>query len=74
VFERLWAETGCRAVIEDVTRERKHGFALERAIFLTVLHRLMGGGSIWPPIVGARTTGSLAPRRWSCSISTGSLG
>jgi hypothetical protein len=45
VFERLWAETGCRAVIEDVAEERKHGFALERAIFLTVLHRLMGGGS-----------------------------
>jgi Transposase DDE domain len=45
VFERLWAETGCRPVIEDVAKERKHGFALERAIFLTVLHRLMGGGS-----------------------------
>jgi hypothetical protein len=45
VFERLWAETGCRAVIEGVAEERKHGFALERAIFLTVLHRLMGGGS-----------------------------
>ena len=45
VFERLWAETGCRAVIDDLARERKHAFALERAIFLTVLHRLMGGGS-----------------------------
>jgi hypothetical protein len=45
VFERLWAETGGRAVIEDLAEERKHGFALERAIFLTVLHRLMGGGS-----------------------------
>jgi hypothetical protein len=45
VFERLWAETGCRAVIEEVARQRKHDFALERAIFLTVLHRLMGGGS-----------------------------
>ncbi|HUH00906.1 MAG TPA: IS1634 family transposase [Kofleriaceae bacterium] len=45
VFERLWAETGCRAVIEDVAKARQHGFALERAIFLTVLHRLMGGGS-----------------------------
>jgi hypothetical protein len=45
VFERLWAETGCRAVIDDLAEERKHGFALERAIFLTVLHRLMGGGS-----------------------------
>lgn len=45
VFERLWAETGCRAVIEELARARKHDFALERAIFLTVLHRLMGGGS-----------------------------
>jgi hypothetical protein len=45
VFERLWAETGCRAVIEDMASERRHGFVLERAIFLTVLHRLMGGGS-----------------------------
>jgi hypothetical protein len=45
VFERFWAETGCRAVVEDLAAERKHGFALERAIFLTVLHRLMGGGS-----------------------------
>jgi hypothetical protein len=45
VFERLWAETGCRAVIEDLAEERRHEFALERAIFLTVLHRLMGGGS-----------------------------
>jgi hypothetical protein len=45
VFERLWAETGCRVVIEGLAEERKHGFALERAIFLTVLHRLMGGGS-----------------------------
>jgi len=45
VFERLWAETGCRAVIEDLAAERGFGFALERALFLTVLHRLMGGGS-----------------------------
>jgi hypothetical protein len=45
VFERLWAETGCRAVIEALAHQRKHDFALARAIFLTVLHRLMGGGS-----------------------------
>jgi hypothetical protein len=45
VFERLWAETGCRAAIEPLAGKRKHGFALERAVFLTVLHRLMGGGS-----------------------------
>ena len=45
VFERLWEETGCRAVIADLAGKRKHGFALERAVFLTVLHRLMRGGS-----------------------------
>lgn len=45
VFERLWQETGCRAVIEELAGARKHGFALERAVFLTVLHRLFGGGS-----------------------------
>jgi hypothetical protein len=45
VFERLWAETGCRAVIEELAGARKHGFALERAVFMTVLHRLFGGGS-----------------------------
>src|SRR5215472_10451719 len=42
VFERLWAETGCQAVIEALAGQRKHGFALERAVFVTVLHRLMG--------------------------------
>ena len=45
VFERLWEETGCRKVIEDVSGSRKHGFPLERAVFLTVLHRLFAGGS-----------------------------
>src|SRR5262245_45842673 len=45
VFERLWQETGCRAVIEELAAQRKHGFALERAVFLTVLHRLFVSGS-----------------------------
>jgi transposase len=45
VFERLWEETGCRRVVEDLAGLRKHGFALERAVFLTVLHRLFSGGS-----------------------------
>src|SRR5262245_50562999 len=44
VFERLWEETGCRAVIE-LAGNRKHGFALERAVFLSVLHRLFVSGS-----------------------------
>jgi transposase len=44
-FERLWEETGCREVIENLARTRHHDFALERAVFLTVLHRLFAGGS-----------------------------
>jgi hypothetical protein len=45
VFERLWEETGCRAVIAELAGKRRHGFALERAVFLTVLHRLFVSGS-----------------------------
>jgi Transposase DDE domain len=45
VFERVWEEVGCRAVIDELAGARRHGFALERAVFLTVLHRLFGGGS-----------------------------
>lgn len=44
-FERLWRETGCQAVIEDLAAARGFGFSLERACFLTVLHRLMVSGS-----------------------------
>src|SRR6202790_3614797 len=44
-FERLWEETGCRDVIESLAGARHHDFALERAVFLTVLHRLFAGGS-----------------------------
>jgi len=44
-FERVWEETGCRAVIERLARARNHDFPLERAAFLTVLHRLVCGGS-----------------------------
>jgi hypothetical protein len=45
VFERLWEETGCRAVLTEFAGKGKHGFALERAVFLTVLHRLFVSGS-----------------------------
>ena len=45
MFERLWEETGCRAVVTELAGQRKRGFALERAVFLTVLHRLFVSGS-----------------------------
>lgn len=46
VFERLWQETGCQAVIEELASGRKHGFAVERAVFLSVLQRLFAPGSV----------------------------
>jgi transposase len=45
VFERLWKETGCRRVIEQLLGGRRFEFDVERAIFLTVLHRLFAPGS-----------------------------
>jgi DDE family transposase len=45
VFGRLWEQTGCRAVIERFAAGRNFGFPLERAIFASVLHRLMLSGS-----------------------------
>lgn len=45
IFERLWRQSGCRAVIEELLQERQFGFAVERAVFLTVLHRLLVSGS-----------------------------
>ena len=47
VFERLRAETGCQSVITALDTGRNHRFALERAVFLRVPHRLMGRGRIW---------------------------
>jgi hypothetical protein len=45
VFGRLWQETGCRDVLRSLLAERHFGFDVERAIYLTVLHRLMVSGS-----------------------------
>lgn len=45
VFERLWKELGIKEVIQDLLAQRKFEFDVERAIFLTVLHRLFTSGS-----------------------------
>jgi transposase len=45
IVERLWHQTGCRHVIEKLLEGRRFEFAVERAIFLTVLHRLFDSGS-----------------------------
>jgi len=45
IFERLWKETGIREAIREVLTDRRFEFDVERAVFLTVLHRLMASGS-----------------------------
>jgi transposase len=45
IGERLWRELGIKQVIQERIKERKFGFNVERAIFLTVLHRLFSNGS-----------------------------
>ncbi len=45
IFERLWRETGLREIIEGLCASRKFEFAVERAVFITVLNRLFASGS-----------------------------
>ena len=45
LFGRLWEETGCRAVVEGWLTQRAFEFPVERAVFVTVLHRIMVSGS-----------------------------
>ena len=45
IFERLWQQTGCQRVIQRLLADRRFEFDVERAIFLTVLHRLFVSGS-----------------------------
>lgn len=45
IFERLWNELGIEKVIKNLLSDRKFEFDVERAIFLTVLHRLFPSGS-----------------------------
>jgi hypothetical protein len=45
VFGRLWEQTGMATVLAELLRERRYEFDVERAIYLTVLHRLLASGS-----------------------------
>ena len=55
VFGRLWEQLGLPAVLAELLEERQFGFAVERAVFLTVLHRLL------PPASG---TSDRAAEKW----------
>jgi transposase len=45
IFERLWKDLGIRSIISSLVASRKFVFNVERALFLTVLHRLFVSGS-----------------------------
>ena len=45
IFERLWQELGIGKILHHIVGNRKFEFDVERAIFLTVLHRLFVSGS-----------------------------
>ena len=44
VFGRLWEQLGLPEVLADLLASRKFEFPVERAVFLTALHRLMASG------------------------------
>ncbi len=45
ILERLWKDLGIQKVIQGLLAERFFTFDVERALFLTVFHRLMAPGS-----------------------------
>lgn len=45
VFGKLWREVGVPEVLDELLAGRKFNFAVERAVFLTVLHRLLASGA-----------------------------
>jgi len=45
VFERLWREAGMPEILRGLLAGRRYEFPVERAVFLTVLHRLFDPGS-----------------------------
>ena len=45
IFERMWLQSGIKAALHRLLQGRKFEVDLERAIFLTVLQRLMSSGS-----------------------------
>ena len=74
MFGRLWVEIGCRDVLRRHLADCRFGFDAERAIYLTVLHRLMVSGSdrhasTWQHSV--HIPGADAPRRGRPSLPPG---
>ena len=45
IVQRLWQELGIDQVLRELAGRRRFGFSLERAVFVSVLHRLFAPGS-----------------------------
>jgi transposase len=45
VFQRLWEETGCQEIIQELLGRRNFEFPLERILFASVLQRIFEPGS-----------------------------
>jgi Transposase DDE domain len=45
LFGRIWERLGIGAVLDDLLKDRGFEFAVERAVFVTALHRLFVSGS-----------------------------
>ena len=45
VFARLWKQSGIQEALQSTLKDRRYEFDVERAIYLTVLHRLFATGS-----------------------------
>jgi len=71
LFGRLWERLGIAEVLGQLLTDRGFEFAVERAVFASVLHRLFISGSDrscekWMP-----TTGSPGSKSCNCITSTG---
>ena len=66
VFGRLWEQLHIPQVIDELLRGRRFSIPIERILFLTVLHRLSGGGSdrrcvlVWKKDYEVPGTGNIA--------------
>lgn len=45
LLEKLWRESGIKAILHSLLADRRYEFPVERAVFVTVMHRLFNPGS-----------------------------
>ena len=71
-FEGLWRTSGCPGIVHALLAERRFRFDVERAIFASVLHRIMVSGSDRAARArGCAIRSSTGRRSWNSSICTG---